>query len=188
MRLYAAGQEYAIENKSNIAETILNIVEQIVKEQSLVFCGFQIDGEEFYGDLAEFVRERGTSIESVVAILLTEDQVKQDTLISIDSYMRNALPILEKLYHDFYNGPSEKTWNDLGQLIESLDWISKAAAFTESRELLDYRDEAGHIGIAISQQDTGLIGDIIQFEIIPRFKKARDILFAMVGGIGVDVN
>ncbi|RNB53850.1 hypothetical protein EDM57_18795 [Brevibacillus gelatini] len=188
MRLYAAGQEYAIENKADIAVTIMNIVEQIVKEQSLVFCGFQIDGEEFYGDLAEFFMERGTSIESVVAILLTEDQLKQDTLISIESYIRNALPILDKLYNDFYNGPSEETWNDLGQLVEGLEWISKAAEFTDSRELLDYREEAGNIGIAVSQQDTGLIGDIIQFEIIPRFEKARDTLVAMVGGVHVDIN
>ncbi|KQL46526.1 hypothetical protein AN963_16495 [Brevibacillus choshinensis] len=188
MRLYAAGQEYVLENNSGVVETVLDIINQAVEEQSLVFCGFQIDGEEYYGELADLVTERGDSIETMVAIMLTEEQLKEDTLLSVEQYLCNALPLLETLYHDFYNGPSAETWNDLGKLIESIEWISKVAEYTDSHSILEYREEVSNLEMAVNQQDTGLIGDIIQFEIIPRFEKARDALSPAKGGKSIDTN
>jgi len=119
----------------------MDIVNHAIDEQSLIFCGFQIDGEEYHGELADRITDRGSSIEMIVAIMLTEEQLKQDTLLSVEEYIHKALPLLETLYNDFYNSPSVETWNDLGQLVESMKWISKVADYTESHALLEYRKE-----------------------------------------------
>ncbi|MGF9910074.1 hypothetical protein [Brevibacillus porteri] len=188
MKLIAAGQEYIIENNSVMIETILNIVDQALRDHSLVFCGFEVNGEEFYDDLAQLVADRGETIETIVAILLTQEQWRRETLRSVEEYLQNSLPLLETLYQDFYDNPSERVWQDFGKLIESMEWISKVAEFTDSQAFLDYGEEVRNLEIAVSQQDAGQIGDIIQFEIIPRFEKAIETLSAIDGGKTFDIN
>ncbi|NQF13284.1 hypothetical protein HPY31_05045 [Brevibacillus sp. HB1.3] len=188
MKLIAAGQEYIIENNSVMIETVLNIVDQVVRDHSLVFCGFEVNREEFYDDLAQLVADRGETIETIEAILLTQEQWRRETLHSVKGYLQNALPLLETLYQDFYDSPSERAWQDFGKLIESIEWISKVAEFTDSQAFLDCREEVRNLELAVSQQDNGQIGDIIQFEIIPRFEKAIEALSAIDGGKTFDIN
>ncbi|MGG4497718.1 hypothetical protein [Brevibacillus reuszeri] len=188
MRLFVAKQEYVLEFHDKVADTILEIINQDIAEQDLVLCGFYIDGEEYYGDIFELMVNRGESIQSVKAIVFTEKELKQDSIRSIQEYISNALPLLSHLYNDFYSTPSQKTWENLGQLVEGLEWIGKAVEFIKSAGLHDFKKEVEDIAIAVSQQDTGLIGDLIQYEIIPRFEEMQDAVRAGAGGKSFDLN
>lgn len=188
MKLLAAGQEYMIEIDEKASQVIIDIVNEISRENSLVFCGYYINGELFYGDIADVIKEKSRSLLTIEAILLPEDEVKQDTLISIHAFIDEALPQLNTLFLSFYEVPTEVSWMELANLVESLQWISKAKQLTMSSILPDFTEAMNQMEVAIFQKDTGLIGDVIQFEIIPQFEQVREALNGFLGGVTVDAN
>ncbi|GIO07342.1 hypothetical protein J31TS6_33700 [Brevibacillus reuszeri] len=188
MRLFVGKQEYTLEFHDNVTVTILEIINQEIAEKDLILCGFYIDGEEYYGDLFELMMNQGESIQTVKAIVITEKELKQDSILSIQEYIGKALPVLSQLFNEFYSTPSQNTWENLGQLVEGLEWIGKAVEFIDSAELYDFKKEVEDIAIAVSQKDTGLIGDLIQYEIIPRFEEIRNVFGADSGGKSLDFN
>jgi hypothetical protein len=172
MRLFVAGEEYVIEQRTDLLKTVFDIIHQVMEKHSLIFCGLRIDGEEYFDRFDEVFAEKSGSIRVVEACVMTEEQIVKDTMESILEYMSSSLPLLRSLVEEFYShSVSSESWVQLGQLVEGLQWIQRAAAvISDLQGRINFAEEVGALGTAISHQDNTMIGDIIQYEIIPRYE------------------
>ncbi|TQR32569.1 hypothetical protein [Brevibacillus brevis] len=163
-----------IENASNI----LSVIDAFVTKNNLVFCGLKINGEEIYDHFENVIMNNLDSINTIEPIVVTEEQLHKETLGSIHDYTVQALAILPNLVKEFYAGsPAEETWLQLGQLIEGLKWIQTASEYIVTiNNDLSFVGELENLDQAIRQVDTVMIGDIIEYELIPRFEVIQTTL------------
>ncbi|NTU31068.1 hypothetical protein HPY27_13010 [Brevibacillus sp. HB1.1] len=173
MKILALGQEYHVDKtQDNVVEYILSIIKAIMAEKNMIFCGMRIDGREIYSDFEEEIEEEIESIEMIEPILLTEEQLSKDTLISIHEYVTRSLVHLPQLAERFHSEMiSTDTWEELGQLVEGLLWIQNTVQYYPIyNDIFTFSNELETINTAVNQQDTYMIGDVVEYEIIPRYK------------------
>ncbi|MBW5468704.1 hypothetical protein GPJ61_12645 [Brevibacillus formosus] len=179
MKIVAVGQEFYIDDVTeNRVEYIFSIIDQVAKDHSLIFTGLKIDGEEFYEQLPEVINNNLDNIKVIEAILKTEKQLSIDTLYSIHSYVRKSLPVLPTLVDEMYETTvSPGAWEKLVLFIEGLQWIQTTSLYIESyQSMLDFSEELENFNSAVLQKDNTYIGDIIHYEIIPRYQEIKDTL------------
>ncbi|UED75567.1 hypothetical protein [Brevibacillus sp. DP1.3A] len=180
MKILLREQELMIDiSKIENASNVLSVIESFVTKNSLVFCGLKINGEEIYDHFENVIMNNLDRIDTIEPIVITEDQLRHETLESVRDYTVRSLVILPALVEEFYSGaPSENTWLQLGQLIEGLQWIQKASEYLNNN--LTFTQELETLDQAIRQHDTVMIGDIIEYELIPRFEVIQKNLEGIV--------
>ena len=111
-----------------------------------------------------------------------------ETLISANNYIDNAIPIIKELAELFYQQPDDKAWGQLTDLFEGIQWILQTLGHIDSINDLDtivndYKiwneyvqvvaqliDIVPEIENAILNRDNILIGDMLLYEIVPIFE------------------
>lgn len=183
MKIIAAGKEYYLDELiENPVEKILSIIEHVAKEQALVFTGIKVDGEEVYDHIEEVLLNNINEIQVIECILVTEEQLYFETLSSLLSYAKRSLIALPILADEMYEASiSTTSWGKLVDFIEGLQWIQTTAVYYEKyRSTLDFSKELENLNLAVLQKDNILIGDIIQYEVIPRYQEIEDVLAKVI--------
>ncbi|HBZ81757.1 hypothetical protein NST23_25690 [Brevibacillus sp. FSL K6-0770] len=179
MKILVAGQEYHVDRtQENVIEYIFSIIKATMAEKTMTFCGVRIDGREVYKDFEEEIAESIETIETIEPILMTEEELAKETLLSIKDYTSRSIEYLNGLaYHFQTENVTSETWEDLGKLVEGLMWIQNTTPFyPEYETLFTFTSEMETINTAVIQQDTGLLGDMIEYEIIPRYQAIQEAL------------
>lgn len=179
MKIVAIGQEFYIDDVTeNRGEYIFSIIDQLAKDHSLIFTGLKIDGEEVYEHLPEVINDNLDNIKVIEVILKTEEQLSIDTLHSIHSYVQRSLPVLPNLVDEMYEATvSPSTWEKLILFLEGVQWIQTASMYISAyQSMLNFSEELENFNAAVLQKDNTFIGDIIQYEIIPRYQEIEDTL------------
>ena len=91
-----------------------------------------------------------------------------ETLISANNYIDNAIPIIKELAELFYQQPDDKAWGQLTDLFEGIQWILQTLGHIDSINDLD--TIVPEIENAILHRDNILIGDMLLYEIVPIFE------------------
>ncbi|MBP1925714.1 methionine synthase II (cobalamin-independent) [Sedimentibacter acidaminivorans] len=176
------------ENKLEITQQILNSIDELLKKENLQFSHLIIDGEVIYDDFYNYINENIKNIEKVEVVVLTLDEMIKEMILSSYNYVKNAIPIINKLAEKFYQRPSENTWSELSDLFEGIQWIMESQTQINSINNLDtvvndydiwneYVQEISklhniipELENAILGKDNILIGDITLYEIVPVFE------------------
>ncbi|GED67579.1 hypothetical protein BRE01_12810 [Brevibacillus reuszeri] len=165
-------------NISQITD-IFNHAYTLIADKGLVYSHITIDGIEIYEDPLENLFTGRETVEIVEIKAISEEQFKENLLCSIEEYVTRAIPELERLSEKFYINPDTSAWNGISDLLEGIQWIENVAMFfanNGSSEKNDHMMQKFNISSevkllegAVFQNDLVLVGDILKYEILPRF-------------------
>lgn len=175
--LHLPGETRQFENTN---EALIELVEEVntyVKETDLIFSHLMINGTEVYEAHYQYLLDQLLTLEEVIVVLKQATEVVTELQQSLNDYLDRALPIINQLSDQFYQGESEEGWSDIADLAEGLEWILSAVQtlenYTENETKLYYNGIAGKLQLnlqelleAIEARDTVTIADIIQYELV----------------------
>lgn len=182
MRFVIQNQEYFFENKEQAVAQIQQLIEQTLSESQMLFSHMTVNGTEVYQDPFPFLKENLDAIDHVVVHLVTAEEYLEDVCRSAYEYASRAIPQVSSLSDEFYTSPDETSWNKLSQLAEALQWFQQMESFLGGkhaypqwidrvRENLSFSEVLRQLDEAVQAQDLTLIGDILQYEVVPRFER-----------------
>ncbi|WP_060205271.1 hypothetical protein [Sporosarcina koreensis] len=164
------------------------IIEQIneMLGKKYYFSHFVADGIEVYENHEKYLNEHANHLEKLEIIGKTVKQFVNDILLSTEEYLERATPELTQLGEAFYDHPSEEEWSKLDQLLEGLQWLDEMLmAIGKSGEVptnwsnyitaaQTMQNEIHNFAESMENEDNILIGDIIQYEILPIFEEFKN--------------
>ncbi len=199
MNIHIQDNEIQFENNPETIEQLFNTINENLQEQDLQFSHLIIDDEEIYDNFDSYIMENIETIEKIRVIAMSVAEIVNETIVSTEQYVKNAVPVINKLADEFYQGPNENTWVQLTDLFEGIQWIIQSLVQINSIESSDdvvsdyeiwneYSKEVSKLNNiipelenAIVNKDNILTGDMLLYEIIPVFEamiEKLDLLMA----------
>ncbi|WP_303866862.1 hypothetical protein [Acetobacterium wieringae] len=114
-----------------------------------------------------------------------------DILISSNEYIQNAKKALKHLSEEFYQAPESKSWTDLADFFEGIQWILETISRIDQISNLEtiisnykiwneyvqnikgLNEIVRELDDAMKNNDHVLIGDLLQYEVLPIFEGAE---------------
>jgi hypothetical protein len=161
---------------------LFNKVDDLLDDSEYHISYIVVDGMEVYEDFKDYLSEHIGSVMNVQVIVQTIQEMSDNLLISTESYLENALPEVEELYKQFYQGPTQDSWNKLVLLFEGLQWLFHLTELIEKNrpDLEDWeqcvnhiqklKDSLGGMEEAMKSNDTIFIGDNLFYETLSSLK------------------
>lgn len=179
MQVSIMDQTWESANVSTEVEKIFNQIEEYLNNASYYFSHMIIDGVTVYEDYQDYILEHLEQIKVIQFEVATARELADQTLLSTGQYLQRALPELPSLVDGFYHGAAQENWEGFEQLLDGLQWILRMLDYMNQSELnyrnqTDYENilikiqqELGKLETALQDRDMILIGDLLNFEIIP---------------------
>lgn len=181
------------------AEEVVEKINGLI-EDGYYFSHFVADDQEVYENHEEFLNLYISTIKRLEIVAKTVKEFTNDILLSAESYIERAKPSLSLLSEEFYNNPTSETWGQFDQLLEGLQWLhSMLTILTEREEKLynaatyeeisiNLQEELENLGEAVENEDFVLIGDIIQYEILPNYEALQEATQSTIDTEGIRPN
>ena len=186
MQLIHNEEQITIEKKENIMHIIFTKVDELIEQENVIFSHLLVDGVEVYEDHETYIQNRLNDIMEIKIITRTSKEMIWETMQSIHEYMDRAIPALQSLVDESYDGFTEKTWQGIDQLAEGMQWITQFITFTKtaSEQPPNWSEivssmrtcEASFKQLleAVEAKDQVLISDILAYEIIPAYESLEN--------------
>jgi len=168
----------------NTMESVRSMVEDIenhLRETGTIWVEMRIDDRIIYDidECLEYIQDHLASIQHLELIAGTEREIQNDRLLDANAYLLRAIPAVETLAGEFYQGPSQESWLRLNDLAEGLqwllqtDWIMRESGRWPESPQDDQRmnDALRELEQAVEAEDPVLVGDLIAYEILPFFRE-----------------
>lgn len=171
-------------------KTLDNVnVEEIIEHingllsKNYYFSHFIADGLEVFEEHENYLNEHTGQIDKLEIIAKTVKEFVNDLLLSAEEYTKRAIPELSALAEEFYGNPKSESWFTLDQMLGGLQWINEMLlVIGKSEEVpsnwqeyiaVSYKmqEEIRNLAEAIENEDNVLIGDLIQYELLPNFEE-----------------
>lgn len=183
-----------IENQIINIDLILETISNKIEENQLQLSYLLIDGVPLYNDLYSYFLKNIENIEIVEVVCSEIEALVNETLLSSYEYMSKAIPEIRYISDEFYRNPNIKTWGNLADLFEGLQWIIDTAQRIDHIKNLEriiknysiwneYMQSIKNIftilpelEVAMEMHDHVLIGDLISYEILPCFEVGEEKL------------
>lgn len=137
------------------------------------------DGVEIYEEFEDFLIKNVLSVKKIEIVEKTKKEFVNDLLLMAGDYIKRAEMVLPSLVKSFYENPEPKTWEELDQLLGGIQWldevltgigISEETPSNWAKYLAAYKEiqeGIGNLAEALENEDNILIGDIVQYEMMP---------------------
>lgn len=181
MELIVLGNRYHIEKGEYCLKMIRDKIEESLGHGQYVESHFVIDGIEVFNQNYEFISNNIESIHKLEVILKTKEEFSEEIIVSLNDYLTSALPQIKKHAESYHQINDNNVWESFIELIEALHWIVHSLEFlnnsfgTEkfpSQQLL--QSSISNLLEAVKDTDMALIGDILEFEIIPYLMDVKE--------------
>ncbi|WLR50592.1 hypothetical protein LC040_15195 [Bacillus tianshenii] len=185
MKLTLFEKTFDYENALSSIEEMFKDINEEIEKSDYLFSHLEIDGVEVYTDHDIYISEYIEHIQKVNVKVLKPESMLDDMMLQLESYLEGALPEVQLLVDDFYQGPSEKSWGNFELLLEGLQWVNQFIGtvdqiiedMNEKKQYLVHQaslvEEFRNLEEAIEAGDTILIADIIQYEIVPVMESVK---------------
>ncbi|MBG9940500.1 hypothetical protein ABE237_23155 [Brevibacillus formosus] len=181
MRLSILDEEYIFENTSSAMMQLLEVINAKIKDNDLLVSHLTVNGVEVFSNFESYLNENLSDVEIVVVYTTNSSKLVNEIMLSTEEYVDRAIPQVKSLSEQFYQGATNDTWLAFGEMLEGLQWFQQISLFIQKQalqpellnfaaETLDFTDELRSLEEAVEQQDVILIGDIILYEILPKFE------------------
>ncbi|WP_456277633.1 hypothetical protein [Bacillus sp. AK128] len=167
--------------------TIFGRINEYLNDRRIFIDHLLINGKEIYDQFEEQIEGNIQEIHEIVVVTQTKEQLISGTIQSIIDYIDEAIPEVEALVEELYIGSSQQTWNKFSVFVEALQWIISALNGIE--ELIEDNDantflmpNTSLLGIlssileAMENEDTILLADLIQYELMENLVELKDSL------------
>lgn len=167
-----------VNTSEDAVQEIVNLIQNEIHKQNLVFTHCVIDGEEVFNHVENYIEEHKDTIQEIQIQAATRDEIINNMLLEAENYLSRALPALTELVDMFYQGATEKTWGDFQQFLEATSWLfSMVQSIDQIKQpanwdayltiMAQLQNELTSVMEAIENQDESLIADLLQYEITP---------------------
>lgn len=184
MKVHFQNEIREFENTSRGIDELIENINSFIKESGLVFSHLNIDGVNIYADYEDYMLSELRSIDRVTLVLKTIEEVVVELQQSLSEYLERALPVMQGLSEQFYQGESADSWNSLADLMDGLQWIMGALyTLTQSvkGDVKEYylnviekiESVLQELLEALEAKDAVSIADIIQYEIVDTLAELR---------------
>ncbi len=175
-----------LNNESNAVEVIGAVNKLIGKE--LIFSHLVIDDLTIYSDHESYIEKYINDMKVINIIAKTKTDHINDTLLTTESYLKNSYIAINDLIEQFYNVPTEESWNIFKQLTEGIQWLIEMIVMidqlkerpTNWQRYVDVyhqlEQNIPELADAIESQDSILIADVINYEIKPLFETLQHLI------------
>ncbi|WP_414733587.1 hypothetical protein [Acetobacterium carbinolicum] len=198
MKLIINYEIFNYENNDHSIELILEKIKESVKKNHLELSHFIIDEKIIESGFEEYLRCNIIGVKEVIVVTKDLYTLVNDTITSTYDYIENAVERLGTLYEAFYQVPKDESWSSLADLFEGIQWILNVSNRIDSykdleqmvtnyktwnefisgvrsiQEILPVMEEAMVNG------DNILIGDLLQYEVLPLFLLLKEKLAFLV--------
>ena len=182
MQIKILDKVYECENQIAALDSIFDQINQLLAQSKTNPSSFEIDGVELFADYDQYIVEHIGDIKTIVIHVKTLKELMDAALISIKEYVMRALPEIDKLVEEFYQGVSQNTWDKFTQVLEGLQFIIDTLSAIEDNR--DWYYNASQILLvkqnllkqiillqeAMDSQDHVKLSDVLLYEIIPSFE------------------
>lgn len=169
------------------SEEVMEKINELLQE-GFYFSHLTIDGIEVYENHENYLIENLKYIKKIEVIAKTEKEFVNDVLLSVEAYIKRAMPELKLLPDGFYASPSKNTYETFNNLLEGMQWLdemfSVVGMSNYSPTNWDKYDnlskslklEIVNLGEAVENTDNVFVADIILYEIIPIFEEISNVV------------
>lgn len=198
MNIYIKNEVFQFKNDSKTLEQLFNIINEYLQKNDLQFSHLVIDGEKVYDNFDCYIIENIESIKVIEVIVMSIFEMVNESILSAEQYVSNAIPIINNIAEEFYQRPNDSTWSQLTDLFEGIQWIIQS--ITQINSIESSSDIVSDYGIwneyvqemsklnniipelenAILDKDNILVGDMLLYEIIPVFEVMIDKLRLLI--------
>lgn len=188
------------ENKLDLIDELFQQINQLLEKENYYFSYLIVDNVEVYNDFETYFSENIKTIENVVVKVSTKKEFQNELFLSIESYLKRAIPEMNVLVESFYQGANNDSWENFSDFVEGVQWIVSAIitidevnnhpdnwnSYLEIISSLEY--ELGNLHNALENKDEVLIADIIQYEIIPKLQSLEGEITSTIDEEGVRID
>ena len=178
--------------------SVENVIESINKllGNDFYFSHFLVDGLEVTEEPEVFLTKEVGNIEEILVIAIPAKEFINNLMLSIEEYVERAIPYVVELFDGFYNNPTKDEWGSLAELFEGIQWLSIVIDSVEvsvirpeswkeiSTTTVEVQGELESLEEALENNDTILIGDILQYEILPVLEKIKSLVTKSIDSEG----
>jgi hypothetical protein len=189
MKLFINNQVFELENKESSIEIVLKKIDEITKKENMAVSHLVIDHVEVYDNYENYISAHINSIENINAVIKPVKELIMDIFLSAEDYLKRALPELKELISEFYQKPTNESWERFNEFLCGLEWIQNFIALVDNGSyhpmnwdkyliaISTIHEELRNLEDAITNNDSTLLADIMQYEIYPQL----DILKQEIG-------
>ncbi|MBC3888233.1 hypothetical protein GH810_07915 [Acetobacterium paludosum] len=202
MNIYIQDEVLEFDNDPKTTKQIFDAINEYLNKRELKFSHLIIDGISVYENLFTYFSDNINKIEKVEVVLQTIPELVNETIITTDNYINNAIPLITELAEEFYQQPNDKTWLKLNDLFEGIQWVIESLSQIDSIKNLnsiinnyeiwnEYVQEVSKLSTIISELEVAIvgkdlisIGDMVLYEITPAFESMSDKLGFLLPKMG----
>ncbi|AWW26398.1 hypothetical protein [Acetobacterium sp. KB-1] len=191
MKIVFSQESFETENRIENIDGIFSLIDDKLHDYNQEFDFFEIDGIQVNDNFKKYFADNMESIQEVVVKVKDDKRMVNDIVISTDDYILNAKTRLKSLSEEFYQSPQSKSWTDLADLFEGLQWmletvikidrISNLETIITNHEVWNeyVQNITGlntiilELSHAMQNHDHILIGDLLQYEVLSLFENAE---------------
>lgn len=196
MRLRVLNKDYTIDIK-NAESEIMEIINKELNQTNFYFSHFIVNDEvEIYDDFELYIEENLNNIKKLEVVAMSKEQFITELLLSIQQYLRQSLPQIQKLCERLYVDQSSEPWVQVNEMLEGLQWIQQATqTIDQSKDILKnwdmyflqfckLQDNLVQLEEAIIHQDMIFLADVIKYEMLSTLE---NLLLSIDAVIDVEV-
>ncbi|WP_066192283.1 MULTISPECIES: hypothetical protein [Gracilibacillus] len=182
-----------IVNEKNIdTKEITTATQMVEKIQTLadddIINQVTINAQDVYDDFEAYLEQHWQSIEYIKVITQSKKQFINDTLLTAENYLDNAVDLVQELSNNFYQKPGAEDWNQFQYFTEGITWFSNILVTIDSLkerpnnwkcyvdQYHKLEDGIKELAEAVEADDETLIADIIQYEMIPIYQNLKKLI------------
>ena len=192
------GETMEFPNNPEAVPEITQVIDHKLSQARMYFSHFSINGVKRYDELEIFLHHHIADTERIEIIGCTLKELADDALLSAVEYLTGAIPVLTELASQFYQEPSADSWQQLEDLLEGLEWLFSTFTLIDREiarnlyiqgypnwneylvSIYSLKEIVIQLGQAMESQDTVLMGDLINYEVIDLFKQMKESLNSML--------
>lgn len=179
MQIRILGKSHQIENDMKAPQRLFSLIEEVLQGTEYHFSHLVIDGIEIYDRFEETIIQSIDQIQQIDVKVKTIEEFIWDCLISTRDYLNRAIPEIEHLNDQLYQGPDQSTWSLFLDLLDGLQWIHQMISMLNDVDLAPINKDVFRVidsqllqhyatlEEGLQNQDHVLVADVIQYELTP---------------------
>lgn len=192
MELKILNEFYHFPNELEQVEELFTFINDKLGNTEYHFSHLVIDDKEIYEDFDTYIGDNINQIEKIEVIAKTIKEFTNEILLSLEQYLKGAIPELENLTTKMYQTNLNETIDNFTQFLDGVQWINEAiSAIDKNQEkpnqwddviltIANLNEELKGIEEAIENNDNVLIADILQYEIVPILKELQQYITQII--------
>lgn len=185
MKLIYENTTTEVNQDEQLFNTIIEKVNEAMTEEEKVFSHLIIDGTEVFEDHEAYIQQHLGEMMEIHIITRTKQEIIDDILQSIHSYLERAIPAIDELVNESFTGFTDESWLGIAQLTEGMEWMLQfiealreadehPTNWQEINESFTHCEEQFKVLLqAVEENDTMHITDVLSYEIVPAYEDLK---------------